>query len=68
MRGGSLDDGVDRVSAAQRLDLTWLRLTREQLHELFAMGMELMRGKTVRDRVRPVAAEALLGIPHRASQ
>jgi hypothetical protein len=65
LRGGSLDDGVDRVSAAQRLDLTWLRLTREQLDELFAMGTELMRGKTVRDRVRPVA---LLGIPHRASQ
>jgi hypothetical protein len=56
------------VSAAQRLDLTWLRLTREQLDQLFAMGTELMRGKTVRDRVRPVAAEALLGIPHRASQ
>jgi hypothetical protein len=49
------------VSAAQRLDLTWLRLTREQLDELFAMGMELMRGKTVRDLNDPDAGLSPLG-------
>jgi hypothetical protein len=42
-------------------DLAKLRLTREELNQLFAMGVELMRGKTVRDRVRPVAAETLDG-------
>jgi hypothetical protein len=51
----------DELPTVTDAELTWLRLTREQLYELFAMGVELMRGKTVNDRVRPVAAEAIEG-------
>ena len=51
----------DELPTVTDAELIWLRLTREQLHELFAMGVELMRGKTVHDRVRPVAAEAIEG-------
>ena len=63
MRGGSLDDGVDRVSAAQRLDLTWPRLTRERLDELFALypfrenveiGDLMSYGSSAADRDRQV--------------
>jgi hypothetical protein len=34
---------------------------RQVLHELFARGRELMRGKTESDRVRPVAGQTLDG-------
>ena len=58
----STEDGDVCISEAElptvtEAELAWLRLTREELNQLFAMGVELMRGKTVRDRVRPVAAE-----------
>ena len=48
------EDELPTVTGAER---AWLRLTREELNRLFAMGMGLMWDKTVRDRVRPMAAE-----------
>jgi hypothetical protein len=47
----------DELPTVTDSELAWLRLTRDQLNQLFAMGVDLMRGKTVRDRVRPVADE-----------
>jgi hypothetical protein len=47
----------DELLTVTDAELIWLRLTREQLNRLFALGIELMWDKTVRDRVRPVAAE-----------
>ena len=63
----STDEGWDILITEELLptvtdeELAKLRLTREQLHRLFAQGLKLMEGKTVSDRVRPVASETLDG-------
>src|SRR5262245_40072545 len=58
---GNICINEDELPTVTDTELARFRLTREQLNQLFAAGMELMRGKTIRDRVRPVAAETLDG-------
>jgi hypothetical protein len=52
--GAVLISEDDVVTNAQ---LKQFRLSRKELHEIFARGAKLMEGKTASDRVRPVAAE-----------
>jgi hypothetical protein len=58
---GNICINEDELPTVTDSELAKFRLTREHLNQLFAMGVELVRGKTVRDRVRPVAAETLDG-------
>ena len=53
-RGAVLISEDDVVTNAQ---LKQFRLSRKELHEIFAQGAKLMEGKTASDCVRPVAAE-----------
>jgi hypothetical protein len=55
---GDICINEDELPTVTDAELARFRLTREELNQLFAMGVELMRGKTVRDRVRPVAVES----------
>ena|SRR5215472_15594539 len=58
---GDISIAEDVLPSVTDADLAKLRLTREELHELFAVGQKLMEGKTMSDRVRPVASETLDG-------
>jgi hypothetical protein len=53
-RGAVLISEDDVVTNAQ---LKQFRLSRKEMHEIFARGARLMEGKTASEGVRPVAAE-----------
>jgi hypothetical protein len=55
---GDVEIGEDELDSITDTELAYLRLSREKLHQLFAEGVELMRGRKPDDRVRPVAMEA----------
>jgi hypothetical protein len=54
---GDIEIREDELASITNAELADLRLSREQLHQLFAEGVELMRSRKPGDRVRPVAME-----------
>ena len=62
---GDICINEDELPTVTDAELARFRLTREELNQLFAMGVELMRGKTVRDRVRRRNLGRPLGGSHR---
>ena len=51
----------DDLTLLTDAELRTLRMSRADLQRCFAEGVRLMRGKTLRDRVRPCANETLEG-------
>jgi hypothetical protein len=51
----------DDLTLLTDAELRILRISRADLQRCFAEGVRLMRGKTLRDRVRPCANETLEG-------
>ena len=51
----------DDLTLLSDAELKTLRMSRADLQRCFAEGVRLMRGKTLRDRVRPCANETLEG-------
>jgi hypothetical protein len=59
---GDVEIFENELASVTKEELAILRLSREQLHRLFAEGVTLMQGTKLGERVRPIAAETLHGI------
>jgi hypothetical protein len=51
----------DELASVTDAELAILRLSRKQMHDLFAEGVKLMQGTSDSNRVRPVAISDLHG-------
>jgi hypothetical protein len=58
---GDVEIREDDLSSLTDAELKKLRITRTELYRAFAEGAELMKSKSERDRVRPVAHKTFDG-------
>jgi hypothetical protein len=58
---GDVEIFENELASVTKEELAILRLSRKQLHRLFAEGVKLMQGSKLGEWVRPIAAETLDG-------